>query len=48
MVAESTSPILRTPLYRRVLLKVSGEVLMGDAGYGVDMQTVDAVAQDVA
>ena len=48
MVAESTSPILRTPLYRRILLKVSGEVLMGDAGYGVDMQTVDAVAQDVA
>ena len=48
MVAESTSPILRTPLYRRVLLKVSGEVLMGDAGYGVDMATVDAVAQDVA
>ena len=48
MVAESTSPPLRTPLYRRVLLKVSGEVLMGDAGYGVDMKTVDAVAQDVA
>ena len=48
MVAETTSPILRTPLYRRILLKVSGEVLMGDAGYGVDMQTVDSVAQDVA
>src|SRR5471030_1117649 len=48
MVAESTSPILRTPLYHRVLLKVSGEVLMGDAGYGVDMKTVDAVAEEVA
>src|SRR5471032_2050605 len=37
MVAESTSPILRTPLYRRVLLKVSGEVLMGDVRHGVEL-----------
>ncbi|HEY5411193.1 MAG TPA: UMP kinase [Caulobacteraceae bacterium] len=45
---ESTSPPQRLPRYRRVLLKVSGEVLMGQAGYGIDMQTVDAVAEDVA
>jgi uridylate kinase len=31
-----------------VLLKVSGEVLMGQAGYGLDMQTVGDVAEDVA
>ena len=36
------------PLYKRVLLKVSGEVLMGDTPYGIDMKTVDAVAQSVA
>ncbi len=48
MVAESTSPIARPPRYRRILLKVSGEVLMGEAGYGLDMQTVDAVAREVA
>jgi uridylate kinase len=36
------------PLYRRVLLKVSGEVLMGDTPYGIDMKTVDAVARSVA
>jgi uridylate kinase len=48
MVAESTSPIMRAPRYRRVLLKVSGEVLMGQASYGIDMATVDAVAEDVA
>ncbi len=35
-------------MYRRVLLKVSGEVLMGQAGFGIDMQTVDSVAEDVA
>jgi uridylate kinase len=36
------------PRYRRVLLKVSGEILMGDTPYGIDMATVAAVAADVA
>ena len=35
------------PRYKRVLLKVSGEVLMGDAPYGIDMATVEAVARDI-
>ena len=30
--------------YKRVLLKVSGEVLMGDQAYGIDMKTVATVA----
>src|SRR5437764_1496168 len=47
MVAESTSPIMRAPKYRRILLKVSGEVLMGQAGYGIDMATVEDVAEIV-
>ncbi len=34
--------------FKRVLLKVSGEVLIGDTPYGIDMNTVDAVARDVA
>jgi len=34
--------------YRRILLKVSGEVLMGDAQFGIDMTTLDAVAEDIA
>ena len=34
--------------YKRVLLKVSGEVLMGDQPYGIDMKTVADVAQAVA
>ncbi|NEX94351.1 UMP kinase [Caulobacter sp. 17J65-9] len=38
----------RSPRYRKILLKVSGEVLMGDQGFGIDMKTVDAVAQEVA
>ena len=36
------------PPYRRILLKVSGEVLMGDAPFGIDMNTLDAVAIDIA
>src|SRR6202451_4231613 len=36
-----------TPKYRRVLLKVSGEALMGEAGFGIDVATVDRIAGDV-
>ncbi len=35
------------PRYKRVLLKVSGEALMGDQGFGIDLATLDAVAADV-
>lgn len=35
------------PKYRRVLLKLSGEALMGGAGYGIDPQTVDRIAAEV-
>jgi uridylate kinase len=45
MSPEGAPPDLR---FRRVLLKVSGEVLMGDTPYGIDMNTVAGVAQDVA
>ena len=34
--------------YRRVLLKTSGEALMGDGEYGIDYDTVDSIAQDIA
>ncbi|HQT88484.1 MAG TPA: UMP kinase [Acidiphilium sp.] len=33
--------------YRRVLLKVSGEALMGSRDYGLDNETVSNIAQDV-
>ena len=32
----------------RVLLKVSGEALMGDQGFGIDGATVDRIASDIA
>ncbi len=33
--------------YKRVLLKLSGEALMGDGEYGVDLDTVERIAADV-
>ncbi|MDP1631880.1 MAG: UMP kinase [Caulobacter sp.] len=33
--------------YKRILVKVSGEVLMGDSAFGIDMATVEAVAEDI-
>ena len=36
-----------TPKYARVLLKVSGEALMGPGQFGIDIDTVDRVARDV-
>jgi uridylate kinase len=34
--------------YQRVLLKLSGEALMGDLGYGIDPVIVQDIAQEVA
>ena len=35
------------PEYTRVLLKVSGEALMGEGQYGIDVATVDRIASEV-
>jgi uridylate kinase len=35
------------PVFRRVLLKLSGEALMGDRDYGMDLATIDAIADEV-
>ena len=37
-----------TPKYRRILLKVSGEALMGQGNFGVDIDVIDRIARDVA
>ncbi|BAZ37840.1 uridylate kinase [Calothrix sp. NIES-4101] len=34
--------------YRRVLLKLSGEALMGNMGYGIDPEVVKEIGQEVA
>ena len=35
------------PKYARVLLKVSGEALMGEGAFGIDTGTVERIAADV-
>ena len=46
---DTVAPLpVGTPVpFRRVLLKLSGESLMGDRDYGVDPKTVTAVAREV-
>ncbi len=36
------------PVYKRVLLKASGEALMGAQGFGIDVEVADQMAKDVA
>lgn len=36
-----------TPTYRRVMLKISGEALMGDQGFGLHPPTVERIAKEV-
>lgn len=35
------------PFYKRVLLKLSGESLAGDQGYGIDPKTITTIANEV-
>jgi uridylate kinase len=35
------------PRFRRILLKLSGEALMGAGQYGIDVATVDRIAEDI-
>jgi uridylate kinase len=37
----------RAPVYRRILLKISGEALMGAQSYGVDVKVARSVAEQV-
>ena len=37
----------QNPQYKRVLLKISGEALMGNRDYGLDTEMVQAIATDV-
>jgi uridylate kinase len=51
MTAQSEEAIterpIGTPVFRRILLKLSGESLMGDREYGMDRDTIDAVAEEI-
>jgi uridylate kinase len=48
LAAEPAQEAAGAPAYRRVLLKVSGEALMGKRDYGLDTEVVGRIAEDVA
>ena len=35
------------PIYKRILLKLSGEALQGDEGFGIDASILDRVALEI-
>ena len=37
-----------TPKYKRILLKLSGEALMGDDPYGINRQTIEGIVAEIA
>jgi uridylate kinase len=39
---------MTTPRYKRILLKLSGEVLMGEGGLSIDPETIARVADEIA
>jgi uridylate kinase len=44
MVTKASAP---QPKYRRVMLKLSGEVLLGPREHGISPETCDAIAQEI-
>lgn len=38
----------KTPLYNRILLKLSGEALMGDEDYGIDPNYIKRIANEIS
>ena len=35
------------PVYKRILLKLSGEALQGSEGFGIDASILDRMAQEI-
>jgi uridylate kinase len=47
LAAVATVPA-SVPAYRRILLKLSGEALMGDDTYGINRETIDRIVAEIA
>ena len=39
--------VVKAPKYKRILLKLSGEALMGEGQYGIDPDTIKRIAEEV-
>jgi uridylate kinase len=47
LISVGKAALQENPQYKRILLKLSGEALMGDVGYGIDPTVARRVAQEV-
>jgi uridylate kinase len=45
--AQVAAPGELRPVFRRILLKLSGESLMGEREYGLDRRTIDSIAEEI-
>ena len=43
---DSTSPLIK-PKYKRILLKISGEALQGEASYGTSAEVLETVSEEI-
>ena len=39
---------MSAPAYKRILLKLSGEALMGDDSYGINRKTIERIVAEIA
>jgi uridylate kinase len=44
---EKEMTVTPKPLFRRILLKLSGEALVGEEGFGIDPKVLDRMAQEI-
>jgi uridylate kinase len=47
VTTKSKKAKVTRPAYKRILLKISGEALMGEAGYGIDPKVASRLAREV-
>lgn len=47
MIERSPQPVTGGAAYRRILLKISGEALMGEQNYGIDVDVARTVAEEL-
>ena len=47
MIEQSPQAVTNGAVYRRILLKISGEALMGEQNYGIDVNVARTVAEEL-
>lgn len=46
-MTDPAAAISPAPRYKRVLIKISGEALMGDHAFGQDLDTIETISEDI-